>query len=199
MNQKQGRQSGYSLVELLTVVAIVGILGLVTVPAFITFYQSNKMKASMRNFTTDLRSVRQLAITSGTQAMLSYATGATARSYDIYLGNKPFLSTLWTARTGTGSIPSRGTRRLEDVVFFPTHDASATPPTPQTFVDEVSCSTLPCTAGTDSRIDVIFYPDGRVKLPTGITSASITLKTNMKIPKPQYTINISPSGRVQAN
>ncbi|HEX9407409.1 MAG TPA: prepilin-type N-terminal cleavage/methylation domain-containing protein, partial [Thermoanaerobaculia bacterium] len=62
MNRTKRSQSGYSLAEMLTVVAIVGMLALVMVPNFITFFQSNKMKSSMRNFTTDLRSARALAI-----------------------------------------------------------------------------------------------------------------------------------------
>ena len=43
---------GYSLMELLTVTAIIGVMSLVTVPAFIKFYWSNKMKASLRQFTS---------------------------------------------------------------------------------------------------------------------------------------------------
>ena len=76
---KHRRQAGYSLPEMLTVVAIIGVLALVTVPAFINFYQAGKMRASMRNFTTDLRSIRQRAITRGHQTILTYdvtASGA---------------------------------------------------------------------------------------------------------------------------
>ena len=78
---KHRRQAGYSLPEMLTVVAIIGVLALVTVPAFINFYQAGKMRASMRNFTTDLRGMRQMAITKGVQTQLSYGTGTPA-----YLG-----------------------------------------------------------------------------------------------------------------
>ena len=61
MRKKGCTQAGYSLTEMLTVIAIIGMLALVMVPNFISFYNSNKMKSSMRNFTTDLRSARQLA------------------------------------------------------------------------------------------------------------------------------------------
>jgi len=194
MNSRRGHQDGFSLAEMLTVVAIVGTLALVTVPAFITYYQSGKMKSSMRNFTQDLRSTRQLAITQGKQAMLSYSTGTTARAYDIYLGDKPFNSTSWTARTGATATTRRGTRYLDDVIYFPADSVT----TPQTFTDTVSCATLPCTAGTDGRRDIIFFPDGHAQLPGGSTSGTITLKTDRKIWKTQYTIAVSPSGRVQA-
>ena len=75
-------------------------------------------------------------------------------------------------------------RVLDNVVYFPANAA----PTPQTFTDLDGNSTL----------DVIFYPDGRVSLPSGVTVGTITIKTDMKIPRSQYTITISPSGRVLA-
>lgn len=192
MNRNQCGERGYSLAEMLTVLAIIGVMALVTIPAFMTFYQSNKMKSSMRNFESDLRTVRQLSITQGHQAMLCYGTGASARTYDYYLGDRPFNSQNWTKYTGTAIHP---TRILDNVVYFPTNGAS----TPQTFTDILDCSSgTNCVAGTDNRIDVIFNPDGSVLLPTGVTSATITIKTDMKIPKSQYAVTISPSGRVLA-
>ena len=41
--------------------------------------------------------------------------------------------------------------------------------------------------------------DGRVQMPTSLTMGTITLQTDMKIPKATYTVTITPSGRVQAN
>lgn len=188
----RSRQSGYSLAEMLTVIAIIGMLALVMVPNFISFYQSNKMKSSMRNLTSDLRSTRQLAITRGKQAMVTFGTGSGSRSYDIWLGDRPFNSVNWRPQTGPNANPPRATRFLDDVVFFP-------PGSSQTFTDVLDCSSgTNCVAGNDGKIDVIFQPDGSVELPTSTTSAAITIKTVQKIPKPVYAITISPSGRVLA-
>jgi len=203
MNQTMRSQAGYSLAEMLTVVAIIGVLALVMVPNFMSFYQSNKMKSSMRNFTTDLRSTRQLAITQGRQAALSFQTGVNQRSYNLYLGDKPFNSTSWTAQTGPGL--NRPTKVLENIAYFPADAA----PNPQTFTDDIDCSVSPCvticptctptTGAPDGKLEVIFFPDGRVKLPTALTTGTLTIKTDLnRLPKPQYTITISPSGRVQA-
>jgi prepilin-type N-terminal cleavage/methylation domain-containing protein len=195
MNPQKTSQAGYSLAEMLTVIAIIGTLALVSVPAFLTFRNSNKMKSSMRNLTNDLRATRQLSISRGQQTMLSFGTGAKARSYNTYLGNAPFGSTTWRLRTNLAASGIRGTRNLDDIVYFPADSGS----TPQSFTDVADCSAVTtCAAGTDSKLDVVFFPDGHVLLPTGATSATITLKTDSKIPKNQYTITISPSGRVQA-
>jgi prepilin-type N-terminal cleavage/methylation domain-containing protein len=193
MTPQKRSEAGYSLAEMLTVVAIIGTLALVSVPAFLNYFYSNKMKSSMRNFTNDLRATRQLSISLGRQAMLTYGTGTQARSYAIYVGDKPFNSATWTARR---AIPGgiRGARVLEQIVYFPDNAAG----TPQTFVDALDCSAAgSCVSGTDGKFDVIFFPDGHAQLPSGSTSATITLKTDRKIPKSQYAIAISPSGRVQ--
>jgi len=199
MNRTTRSQAGYSLPEMLTVVAIIGVLALVMVPNFISFYQSNKMKSSMRNFTTDLRSTRQLAISQGKQAALSYQTGANNRSWDLCLGDKPYNSQVWTRQTGPGR--TRPTKLLDDIAYFPADGV----PTPQSFTltHFIDCSVSPCTTSptvlADGKVDVIFFPDGRVQLPTAATSGTLTIKTDLnRIPKPQYTITISPSGRVQA-
>lgn len=195
MKLQKRSEAGYSLAEMLVVVAMIGILTMVTVPAFITMYQSSKMKTSMRNFTSDLRSVRQLAITRGRQALLNYGTGTNKRTYNYYLGDKSSNSTNWTLMTGPGQLIA--TRTLDPVVYF-----SATG---QTFTDDYDCvTTAPnCVAvsagGTpDTLLDILFFPDGSVQIPAGATSGTIIIKTDQRIPKPQYTITVSPSGRILA-
>jgi prepilin-type N-terminal cleavage/methylation domain-containing protein len=194
MKVQKRSEAGYSLAEMLVVVAIIGVLALVSVPAFITFFQSNKMKSSMRNFTTDLRGVRQLAITKGKQTLLTYGTGPNARTYDWYIGNKPFNSDVWTPQTGSGRLLA--TRTLENPIYFPAAG--------QTFTDSwdcvssaPNCLAVPPATG-DGLIDVVFFPDGHVQLPAGTTSGSIIIQTDMRIPKAQYTVSVSPSGRVLA-
>lgn len=201
MNNRKDRQAGYSLAEMLTVVAIVGTLALVTVPAFINFYQSNKMKASMRSFTTDLRGARQRAITRGRQVAVMYevtATGAPQanykRTYWMFEGNLPNNSTTWTPVALASTGASARIRTLDDVVYFP---ANATA-TPQTFEDTMNCTLATCASGTDSRPEIIFFPDGRVRIPSGSLIGQASIKTDMRIPKTAYTIEISPSGAIKA-
>ncbi|HSY47824.1 MAG TPA: GspH/FimT family pseudopilin [Thermoanaerobaculia bacterium] len=187
MHTRKPRQAGFSLVEMLTVVAIVGVLALVTVPSFVTYFQTNKMKTAMRNFTSDLRTVRERAITQGVQTKITFtpATSNTtaSRAYDFWQGNATTNSTTWTQLTQpnvTAKALSMGyTRYTENIAYFPT--------TGQTFTS------------SGGVYSVVFYPDGRVGMPAGATTASVIMKTDMKVPQPQYTIDVSPSGRVFAH
>lgn len=183
MNRQRRSEAGYSLPEMLTVVALIGVLALVAVPAFLTFYQSNKVKSSVRNFTDDIRGVRQLAISTDREAKLSFKTGATGtRAYSITQGDKAYNATTWTP------VPNRPvTKYLDDVVYFPSNSNA----TPQTFTD----------LDSDNDLDIVCYPDGHVTMPTDqngnvLTSAVITIQTDQKVYQPKWTINVSPTGRV---
>jgi prepilin-type N-terminal cleavage/methylation domain-containing protein len=80
------RQSGYSLVEILVVVGIIGVISLVTVPNFINMQHAGKLKTSLRNFVSDIRTMRQRAVTRHEQTKITFTTGtaATARSYTLW-------------------------------------------------------------------------------------------------------------------
>ena len=187
MRMRKSYQTGFSLVEMLTVVAVIGILALVTVPNFVSYFQSNKMKATMRSFTSDLRTMRQLSISQGVQTRITFTPAVTnspaARAYDFWQGNSASNSTTWTQLTQSDptkkTLPMGFSRHLEDIAYFPK--------TGQTF-DAVN-----------GVYSVVFYPDGRVGMPGTATTGSVVLKTDLKVPKALYTIDVSPSGRVFAH
>lgn len=192
--QRSTAEAGYSLAEMLTVIAMIGVLTLVTVPAFMNFYQQGKVKASMRNFTSDIRRARALAITSGRQTKISFETGAGKRLYTISQGPSSLaapepLSANWTPVSGAGLTANRS---LDSIIYFPANSAG----TPQTFsnVDDDSVADL----------DIVFYSDGRTFIPNNAatnngTSATVTIMTDRnKITKPKYQISITPAGRVLA-
>lgn len=188
MRSRLSQQAGFSLVEMLIVIALIGIMALVSVPNFISFQRSNKVKASMRTFTSDLRSMRQMAIAQGVQTRITFTPDTTSkpasRAYDLWQGNNAFGSTVtWTQLTqpDVTKTPKRMgyTRHLDDIIYFPK--------TGQTF------------DSTGGVYSVVFFPDGRVGMPDGATTASVVLKTDAKVPKQTYTIDLSPSGRVYAH
>ena len=81
MRQNRSGQSGYSLVEILVVVIIVGIMSLVTVPQFIAYQQSAKLKGALGGFNGDMRNARQLAISRYWQVRVEFVNSKTYRFF----------------------------------------------------------------------------------------------------------------------
>jgi len=63
------------VVAAIVVVAIIGIISLVSVPNFISMQRSGKLKASLREFTSDIRRMRQRAVTRHLRTTLSFTAG----------------------------------------------------------------------------------------------------------------------------
>lgn len=74
-------QRGYSLMEMLVVVAIIGVLMLVTIPNFMTMRKSTIVKGSMRQFTQDLRAARQRAVSRSSLTRITWVEGT--RQYSM--------------------------------------------------------------------------------------------------------------------
>ena len=91
------------------------------------------MKSSLRNFTSDLRSARAVAISRGHQVKLSFKTGTATHVYNYFEGDRAVgtVST-WTPVTGSGSKPPKAQREVDQIVYFPADSAT----TPETFIDE---------------------------------------------------------------
>jgi prepilin-type N-terminal cleavage/methylation domain-containing protein len=72
---------GYTLIEILVVVAIIGIMSLVTIPQFVGYQQSSALKGAMRNFNADVRNCRQLAVARYVQVRMEFASPTSYRFY----------------------------------------------------------------------------------------------------------------------
>jgi len=81
MQSDRTAMRGYTLIEILVVVAIIGIMSLITVPQFVAYQQSSALKGAMRNFNADLRNCRQLAVARYVQVRLEFATSSSYRFY----------------------------------------------------------------------------------------------------------------------
>ena len=166
-------QRGYSLAEMIVVVAIIGLFSLFAVPQFMKINQGMRMRASFRQFAADVRGARQRAISKNRRSALTLTTGISARgAYEIW------------ERQDNGTWAQVVSKRLSpesnDVVYF-----SAC--TFENLVDGAA------NVGGDTRPDIVFLPNGTVvNMPT--VDAVVTLKTDYAIAKHTYSLRFYGSG-----
>jgi prepilin-type N-terminal cleavage/methylation domain-containing protein len=104
-------ERGYSLAELMVVVAIIGIFSLVTIPAMTNFNRMNKVRAAVRELNSDLRAVRTLAITQSAPMTITIYTG----KYEDSGQNKDLRARYDLPEV----VPlTRRIKRLDDIVYF---------------------------------------------------------------------------------
>jgi prepilin-type N-terminal cleavage/methylation domain-containing protein len=164
------RESGYSLVEILVVVAIIGVISLVTVPNFIAMQHAGKIKNSLRSFMSDVRGMRQRSVTRHRQTKISFATGTAANAREYFLAEFDPATATW------GQIGAR--KQLEEACYFS---------------NQVNLTDL----DSDGTIDIVFRPDGTPILPSITTVPEVNLKTDWKVGKPEYKVKLRFSGAVQ--
>ena len=144
------KQHGYSLVELLVVVAMIGIVMLVTVPALMQLMPQYRIRSAATEAAGAMRMVRQRAITMRTPWRISIDAGG--NRYRFYQLNSPYadisVATNWKAVRRDGRTADAGN---EDW-FRPSAVDVQTAAT--TFNDVV------CPSG--GGVDLIFLRDGTV-------------------------------------
>ena len=109
MLKRVNRSRGFSLVELLVVVAIIGIMSLIGVPAFMNYQKSQSFKNSMRQFTSDLRGARQRAVSRTSWVRITEIAneGPAAQLQGVYQIEES------TDRGSTWTLLPSGEKRLE--------------------------------------------------------------------------------------
>jgi prepilin-type N-terminal cleavage/methylation domain-containing protein len=171
------RQQGFSMVEILVVVAIVGIFSLVTVPNFVAMYRSSAFKASMRQFSTVIRNARQISVTKNERIRLTYATGTSKNLYTLEEENT--LGTLDTM-TATKWKQIGITHNLDTGSYF---DAT---------------SNFPANTGSGNQ-EIYFFNNGTMAKYDGtpVTQpANVIIRSTSNIAFDQYAVNVNNTGRV---
>jgi type IV fimbrial biogenesis protein FimT len=82
----QPRAAGFTMVELLVVVAVVSILALLAAPSFNDFIRLQRLKSVTAQLTTDLQLARSEAASRNTQVRLTFTDNANRSCYVIFTG-----------------------------------------------------------------------------------------------------------------
>jgi prepilin-type N-terminal cleavage/methylation domain-containing protein len=109
------KDAGFTLLELLTVIAIAGVLAAIAVPNFLSYQYNSRLKGALSTLRGDLVGARMLAIKSGFEYQVAFSSGG----YLIQQGNLSLNSTSYTTEV---------TRNFADE--YPGVTASVTPSAP---------------------------------------------------------------------
>lgn len=170
------RQRGYSITEMLTVVAIIGIVSLVLVPNFMSMYRAGKMKTATRNFIGRVRKVQQQAVTENHRMRICFIP--TAKTYTVWteVTNQTTGVKTWRQVGQPVNLEESGAANKSGVISFGTTG----------FAD----------VDSDSINDVVFNPNGTVDQPTSPNEPTLEIKTTDRIPHPIVTMTITRTGSV---
>ncbi|MGH9456756.1 MAG: prepilin-type N-terminal cleavage/methylation domain-containing protein [Thermoanaerobaculia bacterium] len=167
---RKRHEAGYSLAEILVVVAIIGVMSLVAVPSFINMYQSSRLKSGLRQFTSDLRGARQTAVTEYRWVKVDFETGTSPSRY--WIRKSSDLGLTWDE-------PPIEKEIIEPITIDST-----------TFTDGADDGAYP---------EIIFRNNGTIaNIPAGEASRNVVIETPAPIAKPVVTITINPTGKIAA-
>lgn len=171
------RERGYTLTELLVVLAIIGLFSLITVPQFVSMYRSSVVKGSMREFTSMVRKARQIAATRNERVRVRFRTATNGTIIQIERGGIDWANPTW-------------------IVMSPTRNFD-----PTSYVD--NSSTIPKTGGWG---EINFLPSGAAvnspsagTMPTTLdtTNNAVVIRSTWKnMTYNQYRITISGTGQL---
>jgi prepilin-type N-terminal cleavage/methylation domain-containing protein len=188
MQHRRNADAGYSLSEILVVVAIIGILSLITVPAFMNFQRAGVFKSAMRTVSTDLRSARANAIKTSSDIRVEFTTGSEGPNTKQYRAYSSTDGVTWTPispRQAFTSAIDDGTgidmiKRLEGPVWLERYEN----------LDDI---------GADGKADIVFRPDGTANVLGTATNGRIVLATSWaNIFSNRYNIYVTKAGQIKA-
>jgi prepilin-type N-terminal cleavage/methylation domain-containing protein len=169
-----GARRGYTVAEILVVVAIIGLISLVAVPQFATFYRGNKMRSAVRTFTTKLRSAQQLAITSNSAIEIRFKLNT--NQYTIWRQSidPTTYQPAWTQVGSNNTLEAAGAGGSAGTVYFQ-----------YTEFDAVNGWNV-----------IDFNSNGTIDAPSNNHRPLLTIHTDDPVTKDTYTVTIALNGGI---
>jgi prepilin-type N-terminal cleavage/methylation domain-containing protein len=165
--------AGYSLVEMLVVITIIGILSMVSVPQFLAYQRASKLKHSMQMVMNDLRLARQQAIALRTQTRLRFETNGSRYVVERLTGSD------WQPIGRTTAAV--GWRDLANGVTL------ATP------------SGLPTVEVGDTTFNtIVFLLDGTAQVTGDESKGTFVIRTTSALERTSYLVEVRSPGFVKA-
>ena len=176
-------ESGYSLTEVLAVIAIAGFAMLISVPPTLTFLSSYKLKAATQQIATALQFTRAKAVAENFDCTFTNLTTGSRSQFQITGGEEDHDDGLhpWEDRNGNG---------VEDTLTFMPQDLPSGVTVLQTlsFVSPIPVAGNPNT----STVSLTFNPLGVPRLTS--SAAAIYLENGNRN---RMAVTVDLSGRVQ--
>ena len=184
MQSDRTAMRGYTLIEILVVVAIIGVMSLITVPQFVAYQQSAALKGAMRNFNADLRNCRQLAVARYVQVRMEFTS---ANSYSFYYRATP-----------TAAWQTMPQALLTVLRVSGTQGNKKTLPKPLTFINS---DFLDLNSPANGLPDIVFNTDGTLTFTNDTTTpknfGSITISSPWKkVYSNRMTITVYTTGKI---
>ena len=122
-------QRGFTLAELIILIAVIGILAVMAVPSFIRYYQSAKLKSGAQQFATLVNQARELAIKENGRLCVKMASPSQMVYARINCSGTAWIG-LGTDAAGNISLPpditaAAGTNPIFDYVGSATSQAGS--------------------------------------------------------------------------
>lgn len=167
MKHKIILQKGFTLIEMLAVMFIIGIIFSITLPAFGPLTSTLKLSTASENLANAIESARQLAMTKGSDIYVLFPISADAsmnyRAYKIYnpAGTSPFSVGKWEMLPIGVRINSSSTALRGDDFSIPfPEDTSGTTRAVKYLICSPSGSIVPGGASGSNTITLFYDIDG---------------------------------------